>query len=177
LKEDKVLEYCKVLGLNGIPNPENLKTVYRKLIFKWHPDRHAKDNSECEYATKKAQQINESYEFLSELLEKKSSNVLSDKDFEQYSKNYKTQHTYKKQNFNPGFSDPHVIEVFLKSTAIISAGYDKSSKTFYVKFTSGPSYKYFDFPESLYNQFIDATSHGRFLSANVIRKFEYERLD
>jgi hypothetical protein len=38
--------YLKVLGLDASANSEDIKTAYRKLAMKWHPDRNKSNNAE-----------------------------------------------------------------------------------------------------------------------------------
>ena len=69
MPQGKILKHCKILGFDEMPTQKNLKAGYRELIKKWHPDRHSNDSLDCEIATKKAQEINEAFEFISEILE------------------------------------------------------------------------------------------------------------
>jgi DnaJ-class molecular chaperone len=170
MTQSKILKYCMVLGLKKIPDEKDLKTAYHKMIFEWHPDKHANDAFKSEIANKKSQEINAAYEFISEVLESTPSDV----NFEQYSKQYKTEHKYKNHSFEPGFPDPFVFEIFLKSSHIISAGYNRATRLLYVKFKPNSVYKYHDLPSSVFDDFINAPSHGKYLNKNIAYKFKYE---
>ena len=44
-----------------------------------------------------------------------------------------------------------------------------------VQFQGGGMYRYFDVPVSVYEALMQADSKGKFMNANVARKFKYER--
>jgi len=54
-------DYYDVLGLSKSATPAQIKSAYRKLALKWHPDRN-KDSA----AEEKFKEINEAYEILSQ---------------------------------------------------------------------------------------------------------------
>ncbi|MFH1612251.1 MAG: molecular chaperone DnaJ [bacterium] len=54
-------DYYEVLGVNKNVSPDELKQVYRKLAFKYHPDK----NSGSKEAEEKFKEINEAYAVLS----------------------------------------------------------------------------------------------------------------
>jgi curved DNA-binding protein CbpA len=53
----------KVLGVKKTASQDEIKSAYRKLVLKWHPDRN-RDNEE--EAARRTAQINEAYETLSD---------------------------------------------------------------------------------------------------------------
>ena len=59
-------DYYKILGVAEFDSAENIKTAYRKLARKWHPD--IAGNSE--EALFKFKEINEAYEILSNEIKK-----------------------------------------------------------------------------------------------------------
>lgn len=63
-KEERPKDYYKVLGVNRNVDEKKLKSAYRKLALKWHPDKH-KDESKDE-ATTKFTEISQAYEILSD---------------------------------------------------------------------------------------------------------------
>ncbi|MFA6514783.1 MAG: KTSC domain-containing protein [Candidatus Paceibacterota bacterium] len=60
----------------------------------------------------------------------------------------------------------------VNSSNIISIGYDKQSSILEVEFSSGSIYQYFDVPEHLYNELMQASSLGGFLNDNIV-KYHY----
>jgi DnaJ-domain-containing protein 1 len=56
----KEADACKTLGVKKGATKEEIKTVYRNLIKKYHPDF----NRDDPFATKKCQEFNAAYEFL-----------------------------------------------------------------------------------------------------------------
>ena len=62
------------------------------------------------------------------------------------------------------------------STNILSIGYDTTTATLEVEFTSGDVYQYFNVPEHLYQQFLNAPSHGQFLNDNIRYNYRYQKV-
>lgn len=62
------------------------------------------------------------------------------------------------------------------SSNIASIGYDPESETLEVEFLSGGVYQYFDVPESIHDELMNAGSHGGFLAHNIKGRFRYERV-
>ena len=63
------------------------------------------------------------------------------------------------------------------STNIRSIGYDSQSAVLEVEFTSGDVYQYFDVPEHLYNNLLQAASPGQFLNINIIQYgYRYQKI-
>lgn len=55
-------DYYEILGVNREATEKEIKTAYRKLARKWHPDLHAGKDKET--AEEKFKQVNEAYEVL-----------------------------------------------------------------------------------------------------------------
>jgi len=64
----------------------------------------------------------------------------------------------------------------VSSSNIRSIGYDAQSTILEVEFTSGDIYQYFNVPEYLYQQFLDASSHGQFLNDNIRYNYRYQKV-
>lgn len=62
------------------------------------------------------------------------------------------------------------------SSNVASIGFDDSSLTLEVEFNDGSVYQYFDVPEALYQEFMNASSKGKFLHDNIRHSFRYSRL-
>ena len=62
------------------------------------------------------------------------------------------------------------------STALKSIGYDAVARVLEVELQSGPIYRYFDVPLSVYDALMSAPSKGRYFDDNVQGKYEYRRI-
>ncbi|XP_078159924.1 uncharacterized protein LOC144555458 [Carex rostrata] len=58
--------YYSLLGLRKNASSSDIRTAYRKLALKWHPDRWTKDPSAAAEAKKRFQRIQEAYSVLSD---------------------------------------------------------------------------------------------------------------
>jgi curved DNA-binding protein len=57
-------DYYEILGVDRKASDKEIKSAYRKLARKWHPDLHS--GKDKEKAEEKIKQINEAYEVLSD---------------------------------------------------------------------------------------------------------------
>eukprot|EP01031_Cornospumella_fuschlensis_P033638 gene33638-40692_t len=65
LKQSKMKDYYKILGVGRRASAKEIKKAYRELALKWHPDKH-KGDDEKEKAEKQFQNVAEAYEILSD---------------------------------------------------------------------------------------------------------------
>ena len=56
---------------------------------------------------------------------------------------------------------------YVVSSAIDSVGYDELSETLEIEFCSGGVYQYYDVPESVYEELMDAASIGSFFHEHI----------
>lgn len=66
--------------------------------------------------------------------------------------------------------------ISVNSTSIASIGYDPDTQTLEVEFNNGNVYQYFDVPQVVYDSFISADSHGKFLNSNIKGIYRYARV-
>ncbi|OFZ67393.1 MAG: hypothetical protein A2V79_09280 [Betaproteobacteria bacterium RBG_16_56_24] len=66
--------------------------------------------------------------------------------------------------------------VGVKSSQIVSVGYNSSTKTLAVKFTSGGTYHYHGVEQGTVDALMKADSFGKHLQANIVGKFKHKRL-
>lgn len=64
----------------------------------------------------------------------------------------------------------------VNSSNIKSIGYDAQSATLEVEFISTDIYQYFNVPDYLYQQFLNASSHGQFLNDNIRYNYRYQKI-
>ena len=64
--------------------------------------------------------------------------------------------------------------LLVRSSNILSVGYDVSARVLEVEFQSGNVYRYFDVPESLYQDFMTSGSKGEFFHDNILKEFDYQ---
>ncbi|KAL6560574.1 hypothetical protein OROGR_004133 [Orobanche gracilis] len=69
--DDRSYCYYSVLGIRKDASSSDIRSAYRKLALKWHPDRWAKNPSAAGEAKRRFQKIQEAYTVLSDK-EKKS---------------------------------------------------------------------------------------------------------
>jgi len=155
-----------------------LKNSYRKLIRKWHPDRYISEPQAHANATEKAKYINVAYEFLSEFLEKFDDVYRAPPSAPPQSwawQDIQPKRTYEGKTYTAGFPDSSVTEIFFKSSHIVSTGYNYVNQILYIKFSGNTIYRYFGVPEKVFEDFLSASSHGKFGHQNIYKSYRQER--
>ena len=69
----------------------------------------------------------------------------------------------------------NIIFTPVESSNITSVGYDESTSTLFVKYTSG-TYKYDGVEKSVYESLLTSTSKGRFMNENIKGQYTYSRV-
>ncbi len=59
------------------------------------------------------------------------------------------------------------------SSHIISIGYDETTQTLEVEFTNEKTFQYFNVPKTVYDNFINSESKGRFFRLSIKSNFEF----
>lgn len=171
-------QHRATLQLSAQFSEPELKTSYRKLIRQWHPDRHVSQTQAHAEATEKAKLINVAYEFLSEYLESNGGTYRAPAPTTQRAWSWsdlQPKRTYEGKAYTAGFPDPSVTEIFLRSSHIVSAGYNSTSQTLYIKFSGNTVYRYFGVPAQVFDAFLEAPSHGKFGHQNIYPRYRQER--
>jgi len=173
------LSYRECFEILGAPYGCGVTTMtkcYRKLISRWHPDRHPGNESIALITT---QRINNAREVLDDAYER-GVVFQREADNSQHRERYETKHTasrrWKNSIYTPGFPDPNALEIFVKSSNILSFGYNATIEVLYVKYLSNVVYAYYDVPLRIYEGFLVAESAGRYRNTHVDH-FRYERLE
>lgn len=63
------------------------------------------------------------------------------------------------------------------SSAVSSIGYDERSSVLEVEFESGAVYDYFEVPEKVYKDLLEASSIGSFVSKRIRDRYPFVRRD
>jgi hypothetical protein len=62
------------------------------------------------------------------------------------------------------------------SSNIASIGYDVDSQTLEIEFLNGGVYQYFDVPQHIYNELMNAGSHGQYLAQNIKGVYRFSKV-
>ena len=60
----------------------------------------------------------------------------------------------------------------VESSNLASVGYDAENEILEVEFKHGGVYQYFDVPQNVYEELMNASSHGVYFSANIRNDYE-----
>ena len=64
----------------------------------------------------------------------------------------------------------------VESSNLASIGYDPINQILEVEFKKGGIYQYFEVPESVFEELMNADSHGVYFSANIRNEYEFSKL-
>ncbi|MCX6582962.1 MAG: KTSC domain-containing protein [Candidatus Aminicenantes bacterium] len=64
----------------------------------------------------------------------------------------------------------------VQSSNVEGVGYDSKSQTLEVEFKNGNIYQYFDVPDAVYHEMVNAGSAGKFLINNIKGVYRYARV-
>ena len=64
----------------------------------------------------------------------------------------------------------------VSSSNIRSIGYDSVSNTLEIEFHSGGVYQYFNVPESIYKELMQAPSHGSYFHRHIRERFRWTKV-
>lgn len=62
------------------------------------------------------------------------------------------------------------------SSNIASIGYDANSQTLEVEFLNGGVYQYFDVSKHIYDELMNANSHGKYLARNIKGVYRFSKV-
>jgi hypothetical protein len=69
-----------------------------------------------------------------------------------------------------------VNQIPVSSSNIASVGYDVATQTLQVEFLSGSLYQYFDVPQNIFDEFINAASKGKYFAAQIKGIYRYAKV-
>ena len=64
----------------------------------------------------------------------------------------------------------------VSSSNIASIGYDQDSQTLEIEFLNGGVYQYFEVPKPVYDDLLNAGSHGQYLVQNIKGYYRYSKV-
>jgi hypothetical protein len=64
----------------------------------------------------------------------------------------------------------------VQSSSIAAAGYDPDQQTLRVRFVGGDAYDYLQVPADVFQDFLAASSKGRFINWQIKPRFPYRRV-
>lgn len=65
-------DYYEILGVSKTASASEIKSAYKKMALKWHPDRNGKTEADKKNAEEKFKEINEAYQVLSDTKKKQA---------------------------------------------------------------------------------------------------------
>lgn len=67
--------------------------------------------------------------------------------------------------------------ISVSSSNISSIGHDPSSQVLEVEFNDGSVYRYEGVPQSVYDDFVSAGSHGQYLNQHIKNSYSYSKIN
>lgn len=161
--------HCAVLGLRHVESLDALNAAYRPLIGQWHPDRHHGSALQSA-AAERAKAINAAYAYLTDAIA--SGRVPG--VWRPPAQASPARATRASGYVPDGFPDESVLEIFIKSSSIVSVGYNSTTQALYLKFVGGRIYRYHGVPPEIFEELLSASSRGAYANAHIIYRFPYE---
>ena len=64
----------------------------------------------------------------------------------------------------------------VESSNLASIGYDAENEILEIEFNHGGVYQYFDVSENVYEELMNADSHGRYFIHNIKDDYDYQKM-
>ena len=172
--DDYDLDGClNILEINQACDEKFLKSCYRKMIKKYHPDKYHNSPDILKSVTQKAIKINEAYNYLKKYIELNGPIIILEQEDEP-EEDFVFEDN--EVGFTAGFPESGVFEYFVHSSNIFSCGYSPEKNFLYLKFRNSYAvYRYYDVEEHIFFDLMDAESHGKYVNKNIAYSFRYEK--
>ena len=125
-------DYYQILGIDQKASPRQIKDTYRKLAFKYHPDRNRKNPE----AAEKMKRVNEAYAVLSDPAKRREYDAMrhqfGSSAHSQFRQNYSEQDIFSGSDVN------QILEQMARAFGL--RGFDEIFKEFY-----GQRYRHYEF--------------------------------
>ena len=69
-----------------------------------------------------------------------------------------------------------MIRQTVKSSDILSIGYDSKSQILEIEFHSGGVYQYHTVPKNEHQALMNASSHGKYFDQNIKKTYQYSKI-
>jgi hypothetical protein len=64
----------------------------------------------------------------------------------------------------------------VQSSNLASIGYDKENQLLEIEFNHGGVYEYFDVPNDVYEELMNASSHGKYFISEIKDSYDYNKI-
>jgi hypothetical protein len=64
----------------------------------------------------------------------------------------------------------------VSSSNLSSVGYDESNQVLEIEFNGGRVYQYFNVSKRIYQELMNANSHGKYFHRNIEGKYRYDQI-
>jgi curved DNA-binding protein CbpA len=165
--------HFEILGITRSSTKAEIKKAYREQIKKWHPDKFHSSPEKIHHALEVTKRINEAFELL------ENYEPLKIRDSDNVPKSYKKRQTTSAFNYRsspPKATRLDILRTGVKSSNIISVGYDKNLKVLQVEFLNGSIYQYYEVPEQVFTDLLKTASKGKFFNSQISLHFRHENV-
>jgi len=70
----------------------------------------------------------------------------------------------------------YMEKILVKSSNLISVGYDAATKVMEIEFKTGSTYQYIAVPQGVYQGLMTASSKGQYLHDHILNQFEFTEI-
>jgi len=154
--------YLNILGVARNSTEDEIKDAYRELIKIWHPDRASANNKDHSEANEKTKLINEAYAELKNYMPLDAKKTSRDNPF--------TSNNGKENKKN------NIKRTPVKSSNIRSVGYDIDKRILQIEFKKGSIYEYYEVPERIFSELMNASSKGNYANQHVFSRYRYSNV-
>jgi hypothetical protein len=65
----------------------------------------------------------------------------------------------------------------VSSSNLSSVGYDEDRELLEIEFNGGRVYHFFDVPQKIHEELMNASSHGKYFNRNIEENYQYEQIE
>ena len=160
--------HFEILGVTRLSTKNEIKKAFKKQMNLWHPDKFFDKPEKINEALERSKKINEAFSFLKDYIPPQSDtiNTSTNKSESAFTKSKPTS-KHKGIRLN-------IQRIRVKSSNIHSIGYDPKLCILQVEFFNSGIYQYYEVPENIFEQLMEADSKGKFFNRNIAIRYHYE---